>query len=115
MAKQKCKVDVKIYNIKQTKKVKETGLLANVQLTIDDMFAVTNIKVCKTIKGKRKGTLYIQFPSAYNKKNEEYYNIFFPVTKEAREALVNKILEEYKSNLDEEEDKDEDEDEDIEL
>lgn len=100
-------VSVKVFPVKQTKKVKKYGLLANASITIADMFAVRDIKICVAKKGKHKGEIYVQFPSAFNKRDEEWYNVFFPVTKEARENLVNTIIEEYENCVDEGEDDEE--------
>lgn len=97
---------VKVYPIKQTKKTKEYGLLANASITIAEMFAVRDIKICVTKKGKHKGEVYVQFPSAFNKRDEEWYNVFFPITKEARQYLINAIIEEYENCVDEDEDED---------
>ena len=104
-------ITVKVFPVKQTKKVKKYGLLANASITIAEMFAVRDIKICVCKLGKRKGELYVQFPSAFNKRDEEWYNVFFPVTKEAREKLVNDIINEYEKCVDEDEDEDEDEEE----
>lgn len=101
-------VSVKVFPVKQTKKVKKYGLLANASITIAEMFAVRDIKICVAKKGKRKGEIYVQFPSAFNKRDEEWYNVFFPVTKEARENLVNAIIEEYENCAEDDEDEDED-------
>lgn len=100
-------LEIKVFPVKQTKKVKKYGLLANASITILDSFAVRDIKICIAKKGKRKGELYIQFPSAFNKRDEEWYNVFFPITKEARETLVNLILEEYENSEGEEDEEDE--------
>ena len=101
-------ITVKGFPVKQTKKVKESGLLANASITIDDMFAVRDIKICVIKKGKRKGEIYVQFPSAFNKRDEEWYHVFFPVTKEAREKLVNDIINEYENCVDDDDDDDDD-------
>ena len=98
---------VKVYPIKQTKKTKKYGLLANVSITIAEMFAVRDIKICVAKKGKSE-KIYVQFPSAFNKRDEEWYNVFFPITKEAREVLINAIIQEYENCVDEDEDEDED-------
>ena len=101
-------ISVKVFPVKQTKKVKKYGLLANASITIDEMFAVRDIKICVIKKGKRKGEIYVQFPSAFNKRDEEWYNVF-PVTKEAREKLVNAIINEYENCVDDDDNEDEDE------
>ena len=95
-------IKVKVFPVKQTKKVKKYGLLANVSITIDDMFVVRDIKICTIKKGKRMGEIYVQFPSAFNKRDEEWYNVFFPVTKEVREKLVDEIIFEYENCVDDE-------------
>lgn len=111
MAKKRKIISVKVFPVKQTKKVKKYGLLANASVTIADMFAVRDIKICVAKKGKHKGQVYVQFPSAFNERDEEWYNVFFPVTKEAREILINDILDEYENCIDEDEDEDDEDDE----
>lgn len=105
----KIDISVKVFPINQTKKSKKYGLLANASITIAEMFAVRDVKICVAKKGKHKGEIYVQFPSALNKRDEEWYNVFFPITKEARENLVNAIIEEYENCVDEDDNEDDDE------
>ena len=102
MAKNKLTTEfsIKVKPIK-SKKAKKYGLLASVSLTINDEFAVNTIQVRKALKGKNKGDLYVAFPQ-YKGSDDEYYNIFLPITAEAREELVKAILEEYEEVCEEE-------------
>ena len=84
---------IKVKPIK-SKKAKQYGLLASVSLTINDEFAVNSIQVREAQKGKNKGDIYVAFPQ-YKGSDDEYYNIFLPITAEARETLINDILEAY--------------------
>jgi stage V sporulation protein G len=77
--------DIRIYP------VQHDTLKANVSATIMEAFAV-QLKVIKTSKG-----MMVQMPSrSYQKDGEtKYQDLFFPVTKEAREELISKVLEAY--------------------
>ncbi len=60
-------------------------------------FRVTGIKVCQGSKG-----LFLGMPSnAYTNSDGEkkYTDIFFPTTKEAREALTKEVISKYKAEL----------------
>jgi len=60
-------------------------------------FRVTGIKVCQGSKG-----LFLGMPSnSYTNSDGEkkYTDIFFPTTKEAREALTKEVLSKYKAEL----------------
>lgn len=96
-------VEINVYPIKQTKKTKEYGMLANVTLTFLESICVKGLMVRKFMKGKAKGEIFVQFPSEKGK-DGEYYNTVFPVTKEARAELIEAILEAYENTSDEDED-----------
>jgi len=60
-------------------------------------FRVTGIKVCQGNKG-----LFLGMPSnSYTNSDGEkkYTDIFFPTTKEAREALTKEVISKYKAEL----------------
>ena len=60
-------------------------------------FRVTGIKVCQGSKG-----LFLGMPSnSYTNSDGEkkYTDIFFPTTKEAREALTKEVISKYKAEL----------------
>ena len=60
-------------------------------------FRVTGIKVCQGSKG-----LFIGMPSnSYTNSDGEkkYTDIFFPTTKESRDALTKEVLSKYKAEL----------------
>lgn len=67
-------------------------------ITINDMFIVKDLKVMEGSNG-----LFVSMPSVklnkpYKDKNGydvEYQDTFFPVTREAREFLTEKVLEEF--------------------
>ena len=62
---------------------------AYANITLDAMFVISNIKV---VDGKNG--LFISMPNK-SMPNGEYKDIAFPITKEAREQMVNAILDEY--------------------
>lgn len=59
---------------------------------IDGDLVLTGIKLVKGGKG-----LFISMPSVYWESDEEYHDIFFPVTKELREEMTEAVIEAYKN------------------
>ena len=72
-------------------KAGKTKAIATV--TINDMFAVKNLRV---IDGKNG--LFVAMPSLKNSKGE-YEDLFIPITKESRELLQETVLEAYEEEL----------------
>ena len=75
----------------------ESGVKAFASATFDGYYAVHGIKVCEGEKG-----LFISMPStSYTNQNGEkkYQDIFHPITKGAREALNESVLNAYKIAL----------------
>lgn len=68
------------------------------QVTLDDELVLTGIKIVKGNKG-----LFVSMPSTYWESDENYHDIFFPITKEFRAELQEEILEAYKDAADEDE------------
>lgn len=91
--------EIKVGLVK-SKKAKKNGLLAMVSITINGEFAVRSIQVREALKGKNKGDIYVSFPQ-YKGSDDEWYNIFLPITAEAREELIKAILEAYEEEADE--------------
>lgn len=81
-------IEVKVFPIASAK-AKKAGLLANVSVTINDKFVIRNI----LIRDGKKGA-FVSMPSEKGK-DGEYYDIAFPCTKEAREALNEAIMDAY--------------------
>ena len=73
---------------------KDNPTVAFVNVTILDKLVLKGIRVV----GGRKG-LFIAFPQTKRKakkgSKDEYFDIFFPITKEFREELTEAILEAY--------------------
>ena len=84
----------------KSKKAKKNGLLAMVSVTINNEYAIRSIQVREALKGKNKGDIYVSFPQ-YKGSDDEWYNIFLPITAEARTELINDILEAYEEEADE--------------
>jgi stage V sporulation protein G len=61
-------------------------------VTINGEFAVKNVKIIEGSKG-----LFVSMPSY--KSGEEYKDLFFPVTKEARAELQEAVLNEYERQV----------------
>ena len=68
-------------------KVESDSLVAFATVTLDNEFVITGLKV---IKGKNG--LWVSMPS--KKVEEEYKDIVFPITKEARKTLQDRVLSE---------------------
>lgn len=85
--------EVSIYKTKKDVQ-KKTGILANVSLTINDSIAIRDI----VIKEGKKKEPWVLFPSrSYKdaKGDTQYKNIVFPITAEAREEIVEAVLEAF--------------------
>lgn len=68
--------------------VKRDTLKANATITFNNCFVVKGLKV---IKGKNG--LFVTMPSFEH--NGEYKDLCFPLTKELREEISNKVLDAY--------------------
>jgi stage V sporulation protein G len=81
-----------IMNITEVKinKVDFDKVKAFARVTLNNEIVLTGIKVIKGDNG-----LFIAMPSKYNEKKDEYYDYFFPITKEARTELMDAVLKEY--------------------
>ncbi|MEA5003789.1 MAG: SpoVG family protein [Christensenella sp.] len=79
------KLDVRAYPIAEPK----GSVVAFASATIDDMFAVNNIRVVNSEKG-----LFVAMPQVKDAKGE-YRDICFPVTAELRKQLNEAILGAY--------------------
>lgn len=66
-------------------------------VTLDDELVLTGIKLVKGNKG-----LFISMPAEYWPTDEEYHDIYFPITAELRAELTDAIKEAYE-NADEDE------------
>lgn len=76
--------DVRIYKIEGT-----GNLRAYATVTLDDAYVVHGLKVMEG-----EGGLWISMPASKNKKGE-FKDIFHPINKEAREVLVNTVIQAY--------------------
>jgi stage V sporulation protein G len=79
------KLDVRAYPIAEPK----GNVVAFASVTINDMFAVNNIRVVNSEKG-----LFVAMPQVKDAKGE-YRDICFPVTAELRKQLNDSILGAY--------------------
>ena len=78
--------DTKFFPIK----AKDSKVKAFASVTLDKTICITGIRIIDGSKG-----LFISFPQQKGS-DEEYHDVVFPVTKEAREGFSKKILEAYK-------------------
>ena len=84
------KLDVRAYPIAEPK----GNVVAFASVTINDMFAVNNIRVVNSEKG-----LFVAMPQVKDAKGE-YRDICFPVTAELRKQLNDSILGAYTAEKD---------------
>ena len=71
-------------------KAKDSKVKAFASVTLDKAICITGIRIIDGSKG-----LFISFPQQKGS-DEEYHDVVFPVTKEAREGFSKKILDAYK-------------------
>ncbi|MFH1774273.1 MAG: septation regulator SpoVG [Methanobacteriota archaeon] len=76
--------DVRIYKIEGT-----GNLRAYATITLDNAYVVHGLKVMEGESG-----LWVSMPASKNKKGE-FKDIFHPINREAREVLVNTIIQAY--------------------
>jgi stage V sporulation protein G len=74
----------------------DSSIKAFASVTLDGYFAVHGVKVCDGEKG-----LFISMPSTSYTSNGEtkYRDTFHPITKGAREALTQAVLDKYDESL----------------
>ena len=75
--------DVKIY------KREKGNLKAFASVTLDNAYVVHGLKVLEGDQG-----LWVSMPSSKNKRGE-FKDVFHPISREAREVLVNAVLKAY--------------------
>jgi stage V sporulation protein G len=81
------KVDVKIYKTKG-----EGAVKAFATVTLDDAYAVRNLKIVDGTKG-----LFVAMPSEPIERDgkQEYRDTFHPVNSDARKVLVDAVMDAY--------------------
>lgn len=84
------KVEVTKYN------APKNNLKGFARVTLDDELVLTGIKILKGSKG-----LFIGMPSQYSAAQDEYFDIYFPITADFREELQEEILAAYEDAEDE--------------
>ena len=89
-----------ITNVSIFKYAKKGNLLAFANVELDSELVLKGIKVVKGSKGK-----FISMPATYSPSEDEWYDVFFPITAEFREELQDAILEAYEDAPDKEEKK----------
>lgn len=81
---------MKISEIRITK-YENNNTLGFASVTFDNLLCVTGITI---LKKKDSDEKFISFPQNKNK-NGEYHDIVFPITKEGRKAITEKVLKAY--------------------
>ena len=83
------KVEAKAYKLQE----KKNSLVGFGSIVIDDEFTVKDIAIMEGSNG-----LFITFPSKKDAKAENgYSNVAYPITKESRELITEKVLLAYRS------------------
>ena len=88
-------VSVRLFN------KKNNNLKAFVQVELDSELVLTGIKLVKGNKG-----FFLGMPSQKWDSDEEYHDIYFPITGEFREELTEAVVDAYKQAKKEEEEDD---------
>jgi stage V sporulation protein G len=78
--------DVRVYRVEST-----GSLRAYATVTLDNAYAVHGLKIMEGENG-----LWISMPASKNKRGE-FKDIFHPVSREARQVLVDAVLGAYQS------------------
>lgn len=82
---------MKITNIKIFENKNDSKLKAFASIELDNEFVVTGLRV---VDGKNG--LFVSMPQSKDKE-ENWYDIAFPVTKEGRSQIQDKVLKEYET------------------
>ena len=85
--------EVKIY------KLNDNNVLALATITIDNELVITGLKILKGQNG-----LFVAMPSKKNAKEDsekKYYDIAFPITRDAREVIQQAVLDKFQPFNDE--------------
>lgn len=80
--------DIRVFPVENGK-----GILANVSVTFGGVFVVTGIKIIDGKKGE-----FVSMPQ-YKGEDNEWHDSAFPITKEFRETLAEKVLAAYDDEL----------------
>ena len=80
--------DVRIYKMEGA-----GNLRAYATVTLDDAYVVHGLKIMEGESG-----LWVSMPASKNKKGE-FKDIFHPISREAREALVSAVIEAYEKSV----------------
>lgn len=78
--------DVKIYRMENSGNLK-----AYASVTFDNAYVVHGLRVMDGEKG-----LWVSMPATRNKRGE-FKDVFHPISREARDVLVNAVLDAYES------------------
>jgi len=82
-------MSLEITNVQINMTKSSSKILAFAKITFEDSFCVDGIKIIDGPNG-----LFVGMPSKKDK-NGNFQNICFPINKEARAAIVDRIFEEY--------------------
>lgn len=75
---------------------KDSQIKAIVSVTLDNAYAIHNIRVMES--ATNSGTCFVAMPSV-KKKDDKYFELFHPVSAEARKELVDEIMKTYEIYL----------------
>lgn len=87
---------VKVFEFK-AKKGKANNLKAFASITLNEAFVVTGLKILEGKKG-----LFVTMPQTSGKDNE-YFDVAFPLSKELREEITDAVIAEYEDPTEDEE------------
>ena len=86
-------------NVKVNKLItdKDSKVKAIVSVTLDNAYAIHNIRILES--ATNSGTYFLAMPSVKKKNKDDYFELFHPVSAEARKELVDEVLKTYETCL----------------
>lgn len=84
-------MSIEVTNVKVRPITSEKSkVVAFVDIVLNDAFCVTNIKIINGSKG-----IFMTMPSTKDMKSGEFRDICFPINKETRKIIEDRVLEQY--------------------
>lgn len=86
-------------NVKVNKLItdNDSKVKAIVSVTLDNAYAIHNIRILES--ATNSGTYFLAMPSVKKKNKDDYFELFHPISAEARSELVDEVLNAYEEYL----------------
>lgn len=82
--------NIQVYPVREPK----GKLRAQVRVLLNDQLQLTGLRLYDGTNG-----LFVSYPSDPTNKGEEYRQLFYPVTRELRDSIEKRVIEEYNATL----------------